>query len=573
MTGVMIMHVQVKTALIPGLHQKGGVFLAFFLFLFATTGGLPAQQTALEKRTNSLKRVFVSVPGTAVMMAVYETEVADYQAFLAASGYDWHYKPHFEQAADHPVIGVTLKDAMAFCNWLTESERKAGLLTEEQLYRLPTNREWGAAAGMDSQRRAGGSTAEDAVDDDRRFFWGTEWPPPVNYANYSDTDISGYDDGYPFTAPVGRYKPTPEGIYDLAGNVWEWTMSGEIRPGALATLRGGSWAYFRPECLKPAYIYTVPMDLVAPTVGFRCVFEDRTRTAQLLASAANEQKAAREQQRSELMSDKGVNASDVEALRQSLGASATAVGGLPDPSTLKPAAAGGAFTNSLGLNFAPLTLGGKLLIGKTEVRVRDYELWLKATAGNWKMRPSFPQGAEHPASGATWEDAVSYCAWMTQRDRAIKLIPETASYRLPTDSEWSVAAGMPQEVGADPEARNLADKEHFPWPQAKPGIPEQMSANLNATAMVDYVDSFAYTAPVGTTTANSLGLHDIGGNVAEWVSDAWPSAPSERVIRGASYLSSGREALLSSARRHLPSDSAAEDVGFRCVLDLSGVTP
>lgn len=568
----MNMNVQSKLAALSLLHREvGAIFWSLFL-----VGGALAQQSEgadASKRTNSLKQNFVSIPGTAVMMAVNETRVGDYQVFVAGAAYDWRYKPHFDQGLDHPVVGVALQDAMAFCNWLTESERKAGLITADQLYRLPTNREWGAAAGMDSQRRAGGSTAEDAVEDERRFFWGLEWPPPVNYGNYSDTDIPGYDDGYPFTAPVGRYKPTVEGVYDLAGNVWEWTLDGDLRPGAQATLRGGSWAYFRPECLKPAYSYSVPMDLVAPTVGFRCVFEDRARTAQLLASAERRETADREKQRSELMSDKGVNAADVEALRMSLGGAGSSVAGLPDPSTLKPAAKGQPFVSSLGLSFVPLTAGGEVLIGKTEVRVRDYELWLKATAGSWKQRPTFPQGAEHPAAGATWEDAVSFCAWLTQRDRAMKLIPETAAYRLPKDAEWSTAAGLPEEKGADPEARNLVDQEHFPWRQSKPGIPEDMTANLNATAMLEYTDSFAYTAPVTTTEANALGLHDMGGNVAEWVAEAWPSAPAEHVIRGASYLSSKRESLLTSARRHMPGAEAAEDVGFRCILDLAGGSP
>ncbi|MCB1209405.1 MAG: SUMF1/EgtB/PvdO family nonheme iron enzyme [Verrucomicrobiales bacterium] len=543
-----------------------------FSLLMLGAGALAQQPDAsiAAKRTNSLKQTFVPVPGTAVLMALNETRVGEYQVFVAGAAYDWRYKPHFEQGLDHPVVGVALKDAMAFCNWLTESERKAGLITAEQLYRLPTNREWGAAAGMDSQRRAGGSTAEDALEDERRFFWGLEWPPPINYANYSDTDIPGYDDGYPFTSPVGRYKPTAEGIYDLAGNVWEWTLDGDLRSGARGTLRGGSWAYFRPECLKPAYVYSVPMDLVAPTVGFRCVFEDRARTAQLLASAEKRETEDREKQRSELMSDKGVNAADVEALRESLGGAGSSVAGLPDPAKLKPAEKGQPFMSSLGLNFAPLSTGSDVLIGNTEVRVRDYELWLKATAGSWKLRPTFPQGAEHPAAGATWEDAVSFCAWLTQRDRAMKLIPETAAYRLPKDLEWSMAAGLAEEKGSDPEARNLGDQEHFPWRQAKPGIPEDMTANLKATAMIDYSDSFAYTAPVTTTEANALGLHDMGGNVAEWVAEAWPSAPMEHVIRGASYLSSKREELLTSARRHLPGTVAAPDVGFRCVLDLSG---
>ncbi|MFM7604500.1 MAG: formylglycine-generating enzyme family protein [Prosthecobacter sp.] len=530
----------------------------------------PNAQAPQSGRKSTLGMRFVAVPGTTVLFSAYETRVAEWNQFLRARRYPWSFEPHFKQDENHPVVGVNLQDAIAFCNWLTEKERDENLLNNAQSYRLPTPEEWDAAAGLAMARKGAAFTAEDKLADSQTFLWGLLWPPPVKAANYADREIEGYSDGYEYTAPVGQFTPTQEGLYDLAGNVWEWTDKPDVKSLTNGILRGGSWAYFRKECLVSAYRYTVPADLRMPTIGFRCVFEDKQRTAILLAEREATNKQNLQDQIRKMQTTDDADKAAVEALRKRM-AGGENVSDLPDPSKLTPPRAGNSFLNTLGLRFTPLETGSRMLICSTETRVKDFEAWLKAANGTWVKKPPFLLGDTHPAAGVTWDDAKSFCQWLTEKERQAGLIPSTAHYRLPTDLEWSLAAGLKSEAGKDSAERHRANVEHFPWPtknqtEWKPPV---MSVNLDGTRIPGFSDSFSYTAPVDKSIPNPLGLHEMGGNVSEWTEDAWPAAPDERVIRGGSWLMFERDRLLTSSRDHAPKGSARADLGFRLVLHLN----
>lgn len=139
-----------------------------------------------------------------------------------------------------PVVGVTWFAAMVYCSWLSElqnavavSQSRSGVPTErlytvERLnpperftFRLPTEQEWEWAA-------SGG---------ERKYPWGNEMP---NEKSANHGEIVGQ------TTRVGAYPrgATPEGLMDMAGNMWEWMRNlygeGAYRTAARA-LRGGSW--------------------------------------------------------------------------------------------------------------------------------------------------------------------------------------------------------------------------------------------------------------------------------------------------------------------------------------------
>lgn len=130
-----------------------------------------------------------------------------------------------------PAVNIGWQQAAAFCNWLSEQEglpaayeTKNGALVPivpaTTGYRLPTEAEWEWAARYER------GTAT------RRYPWGEALPVAPRSGNYADFSariiiqdvIPGYDDGYPATAPVGSFAANALGLFDMGGNVAEWTQ-------------------------------------------------------------------------------------------------------------------------------------------------------------------------------------------------------------------------------------------------------------------------------------------------------------------------------------------------------------
>ena len=227
--------------------------------------------------TNSLGMIFVQVG--AVRFCIWETRVKDYTAFCSAMGRAI-LAPDFAQGEDHPVVLVNWQDALDFCDWLTEKERREGLISERQRYRLPTDREWSEAVGLPVEN---GETPEKRDGLLHKIYpWGKEWPPPKGAGNYADQphkkdSIAGYSDGFAQTSPVGSFPAAPNGLFDLGGNVWEWCLDGYkggTDPHDWGVLRGGSYANGKRTELESSYRNVTTSAGRDVLYGFRCVLAD-----------------------------------------------------------------------------------------------------------------------------------------------------------------------------------------------------------------------------------------------------------------------------------------------------------
>ena len=186
-------------------------------------------------------------------------------------------KNYFSNAAyDHyPVVGINLKQALAFCRWKTilinRSLKEKEDTKIEVIVRLPSHTEW--------------ESASFEVKDSVSIFNGNKGYS-CNFGTI--TTVGGTmkkdfrDDGYFYTAPVKSYLPGPFGLYDMKGNVAEWTstareeiMNAEIKAEKKNTffvVKGGGWNS-PPFYLQAGVCQFFPVDAAHSFVGFRYVVE------------------------------------------------------------------------------------------------------------------------------------------------------------------------------------------------------------------------------------------------------------------------------------------------------------
>ena len=190
--------------------------------------------------------------------------------------------------------------------------------------------------------------------------------------------------------------------------------------------------------------------------------------------------------------------------------------------------------------------------------------WESRSGRNWRS-PGFRQGDDHPVVCVNWDDARAYVDWLSG---------ETGQgYRLLSESEWEYAA------------RSGTSTARY-WGESESG---QCRYANGADASTDFGwrtgcdDGYSRTAPVGSFEANGFGLHDMSGNVWEWVEDCWnenyAGAPgdgsawesgncSARVLRGGSWYSDPW-GLRSALRVRSGSGFRISGYGFRVARTLA----
>lgn len=199
----------------------------------------------------------------------------------------------------------------------------------------------------------------------------------------------------------------------------------------------------------------------------------------------------------------------------------------------------------------------------TGCRYWDGNTWVNDGNRSWR-NPGFEQADDHPVTCVSWEDAQAYVGWLGRRTGE--------DYRLPSEAEWEYAA------------RAGSTAPYF-W-GAENDSPCSYANGLDRTGKrINGFDRFAFscddghaqTAPVGSFPANGFGLHDMAGNVWEWVEDRWHNGYAAAPIDGSPWIAGGTSwrvnrggswafnpwSLRSAKRRALAPDERNFGLGFR----------
>jgi heme-degrading monooxygenase HmoA len=239
-----------------------------------------ARRNTADSLVNSLGMKFARVPGTTVVFSVWDTRVQDFQAFVNDTHYDAtrdmssgvnghqgatflasyvqaHYQrlgnswqnPGWTQGPADVVTGVSWQDAVAFCQWLTEKERRVGKIRPDQSYRLPTDAEWSMAVGVDDQKEGG-----------RRGRSGKKT-----------------------IFPLGNDTPNAYGIYGLGGSFFQFTEDWYDNKMVNRTARGGSWFHSDDNFRRASFRMPVGPQLRFNDFSFRVVLSSDTQVQQASA--------------------------------------------------------------------------------------------------------------------------------------------------------------------------------------------------------------------------------------------------------------------------------------------------
>ena len=237
----------------------------------------------------------------------------------------------------------------------------------------------------------------------------------------------------------------------------------------------------------------------------------------------------------------------------------------------------------------PVKLTHAFYLGTREVTNAEFRQF-KADHDSGEFAGQTLNGDTQPVVRVTWDEVAQFMNWLSIKDGLqpvyeqksngwVPVRPLRNGYRLPTEAEWEWAARFAGREGAGLK---------YPWgvdlppPDRSGNYGDVAAAKILPTTLATYNDNFPVSAPSGSFEPDALGIHDLGGNVADWVQDYYvldaveapalaedplgPEVGDFHIVRGSSWRSATVRDLRLAFRTY--ESERREDLGFRLARNL-----
>ena len=440
---------------------------------------------------------------------------------------------------EYPVVAISRKGAEMYCDWLTEEINKvliAKSKTPINDVRLPTNEEWMIAAkgGKDEYvypwggpylRNSKGCFLANFKPGEGKGCLGlqSKTKDDVKLNEKSQKNSYSADGGF-FTVKASSYNPNDYGLYCMSGNAAEMVSYSD---GSVGT-KGGSWTSEGQELqIVDGKDRFRGLTKASVNVGFRPVI-----------SFLNTKGAK----------DNSITPPGTKRINASLYMDETEV------------------TNFMWQEYV-------FWVGEKHGKDSEAYVSVQSDSTVWRSEKGFnepyveyylthPAYRNYPVIGITYEQAVAYCKWRTDRVKELYKIRKEAGdkknvypthfeYRLPSKIEWERIASVGYSEKIQKKLDGKYKGQHRSNLKIKEGDKRGVADELNNSADV--------TAPVTAYWPNKYGIYNMHGNVAEMISE-------KGIAKGGAWVHD--EEYASSIEKDYPYKKQNSWVGFRCVLEL-----
>lgn len=229
------------------------------------------------------------------------------------------------------------------------------------------------------------------------------------------------------------------------------------------------------------------------------------------------------------------------------------------------------WTNSLDEVYVRVP-GTSVLFATTETTIRSFRRFQT----NSTVLP-YQNADDHPVAYVTWREATNHAFQLTVSERRAGRIRDGDQYRLPTDDEWSHAAGVGGQANASSSIKVggvQRPKRQYWWQKgdSTDGLNlagDELTTNApfsHLPTLQGFKDGFITTAPANSGPVNEFGLHHLAGNLSEWCQNA-DGRGRKRWARGASWDTGEQDKLNKEIHRGSGDGKADRGIGFRLVFE------